>query len=65
MAAGVDGEALELDPPLRFRVAPGALRVHLPPEAPGLSPAALSPGITRSSVRALWDIARGQRSRSA
>jgi len=65
MAAGVDGEALELDPPLRFRVAPGALRVHLPPEAPGLSPAALSPGITRSSVRALWDIATGQRSRSA
>jgi diacylglycerol kinase family enzyme len=65
MAAGVDGEALELDPPLRFRVVPGALRVHLPPAAPGLSPAALSPGITRSSVRALWDIATGQRSRSA
>ena len=39
--AGVDGEALLLDPPLEFRSLPGALRVRLPPSAPGYSPAAL------------------------
>jgi len=39
--AGVDGEALLLDPPLRFRSLPGALRVRVPTSAPGYSPAAL------------------------
>ena len=65
IAAGIDGEALELEAPLRFRIAPGALRVRLPAGAPGLSPAALAPGFTRSSVRALWDIAVGPRGRGA
>lgn len=41
--AGVDGEALVLDPPLEFRMLPGALRVRLPTDAPGYSPAALKP----------------------
>jgi diacylglycerol kinase family enzyme len=41
--AGVDGEALVLDPPLEFRQLPGALRVRLPTDAPGYSPAALKP----------------------
>jgi diacylglycerol kinase family enzyme len=40
---GVDGEALQLPPPLRFRVLPGALRVRLPAAAPGAAPAALAP----------------------
>ena len=44
VAAGIDGEAVTLDPPLKFRIVPNALRVLLPPSAPGLSPAALSPG---------------------
>ena len=39
--AGVDGEAVLLDPPLGFRTLPGALRVRLPTSAPGYSPAAL------------------------
>lgn len=39
--AGVDGEALLLDPPLEFRCLPGALRVRVPTHAPGWSPAAL------------------------
>lgn len=38
--AGVDGEALLMDPPLEFRSLPGALRVRLPLHAPGVSPAA-------------------------
>jgi diacylglycerol kinase family enzyme len=60
VAAGIDGEAVVLDPPLRFRLRPSALRVRLPPTAPGLSPAALSPGLTRSGIRDLWDIAAGR-----
>jgi len=55
--AGVDGEALRLPPPLRFRVLPGALRVRMPREAPGASPAALLPAgpraLTAALVRAL------------
>ena len=30
--AGIDGEALELDPPLRFRTKPQALRVRIAPQ---------------------------------
>jgi diacylglycerol kinase family enzyme len=37
---GVDGEALRLEPPLRFAIRAGALRVRLPRTALGLSPAA-------------------------
>ncbi len=44
--AGVDGEAMLFDPPLEFRIMPGALRIRLPASAPGYSPAALkSPSI--------------------
>ena len=34
---GIDGEAVVLDPPIRFRTLPGALRVRIPPHAPGYS----------------------------
>jgi hypothetical protein len=40
---GVDGEALSLAPPLRFRIVPGALRVRTPVAAAGAAPAAISP----------------------
>jgi diacylglycerol kinase family enzyme len=60
VAAGIDGEAVLLDPPLRFRVAPGALRVRLPPSVAGLSPAALKPGLSAATFRELWDIAVGR-----
>ncbi len=43
VAAGIDGEALLLDPPLRFRIRPGALRVRIAPHHPGASPSALEP----------------------
>ena len=42
-AAGIDGEAMHLDPPLRFRIRPGALRVRIAPHHPGASPSALQP----------------------
>jgi diacylglycerol kinase family enzyme len=57
VAIGIDGEAVVLEPPLRFTISPSALRVRLPPTAPGLSPAALDPGISGSSLRELWRIA--------
>jgi diacylglycerol kinase family enzyme len=40
--AGVDGEALLLEPPLEFRILPGTLRVRIPGHARGRSPAALT-----------------------
>ena len=38
--AGVDGEAVDLDPPLRFAIRPAALRVRISPRHPGASPSA-------------------------
>jgi diacylglycerol kinase family enzyme len=41
--AGIDGEAAVLEPPLDFRVRPGALRVRIARRHPGASPSALIP----------------------
>jgi diacylglycerol kinase family enzyme len=38
--AGVDGEAVDLEPPLRFAIRPVALRVRISPRHPGASPSA-------------------------
>ena len=38
IAAGIDGEALVLEPPLRFRILPGVLRVRIARKHPGASP---------------------------
>jgi len=38
--AGVDGEAVELSPPLRFAIRPAALRVRASSRHPGVSPSA-------------------------
>jgi diacylglycerol kinase family enzyme len=43
--AGVDGEAVDLDPPLQFIIRPGALRVRISSRHPGASPSALSPAV--------------------
>jgi diacylglycerol kinase family enzyme len=43
VAAGIDGEALKLDPPLRFGTRPRALRVLIAPQHPGASPSAGMP----------------------
>ena len=50
VAIGLDGEALVLEPPLRFNSLPGALRVRVPRGA-GLSPAARAVALTRDEPR--------------
>ena len=63
--AGIDGEAVRLEPPLRFRIRPGVLRVRVAPHHPGASPSALLPEGVRQSVRALARIAAGRDRRPA
>ena len=57
--AGLDGEAVTLDPPLRFTIRPTPLRVRLPKHAIGYSPAALALDV-RSAVRGVWRAALGR-----
>jgi diacylglycerol kinase family enzyme len=57
--AGLDGEAVVLDPPLRFSIRPTPLRVRLPQQAIGYSPAALALD-PRSAVRGVWRAALGR-----
>ncbi|MES1165364.1 MAG: diacylglycerol kinase family protein [Verrucomicrobiota bacterium] len=61
VAAGVDGEALVFDPPLRFRIRPAALRCRIARHHPGASPAALAPQSASVALRALVSIAAGAR----
>jgi len=58
--AGVDGEAMTLEPPLRFRIRPGALRVRIAPAHPGASPSAAMPEGIRDGVRTLVGVAAGR-----
>ena len=57
--AGIDGEALVLDPPLDFRIRPGVLRVRVARKHPGASPSAAAPEGMWASVLTLARIARG------
>jgi diacylglycerol kinase family enzyme len=59
--AGIDGEAVVLQPPLRFRIRPGALRVRVARQHPGASPSAVVPDGIWNSFRALIEIALGVR----
>jgi diacylglycerol kinase family enzyme len=45
--AGIDGEALDLDPPLHFDIRSKALRVRISSRHPGASPSATLPRVTR------------------
>ena len=56
---GLDGEALVLDPPLRFSTRPAALRVRLPTDAIGVSPAARKLE-ARQALKSLWATALGR-----
>ena len=58
--AGIDGEAVTLDPPLRFRIRPGVLRVRIARAHPGASPSALEPDGMWAALRALARIAAGR-----
>jgi diacylglycerol kinase family enzyme len=60
LPAGVDGEALVLDPPLRFRILPGALQVRIARAHPGASPSATAPEGLRAGFVALVRIALGR-----
>jgi diacylglycerol kinase family enzyme len=57
---GVDGEALVLDPPLRFEALPGALRVRIPGHAPGSSPARRAVRLTGANLARLWRLPLGR-----
>ena len=58
--AGIDGEAVKLDPPLRFRMVPGALRVRIARQHPGASPSVGVPAGVREGIRELFRIAAGR-----
>jgi diacylglycerol kinase family enzyme len=57
---GIDGEARVLDPPIRFRILPGGLRVRIPRHAPGYSPAARAPTPGWATVTALLQTVAGR-----
>jgi hypothetical protein len=63
VAAGIDGESTSLEPPLRFRIHPGALRVRIAGSHPGASPSALQPQGAWDGIRTLAAIAAGHDSR--
>lgn len=56
---GVDGEALSMESPLRFRIRPKALRVRIAHKHPGASPSAAVPKGLLSGLKALLAIAAG------
>lgn len=60
IAAGIDGEALTLDPPLHLRIIPGALRVRIAAAHPGASPSAAIPEGAWEGIRVLARIATGR-----
>jgi diacylglycerol kinase family enzyme len=57
--AGIDGESVRLDPPLRFRARPGALRVRIARHHPGASPSALEPDAPRKVIGTLLRFVAG------
>lgn len=59
VSAGIDGEAVKLAPPLRFRIRPGVLHVRVARQHPGASPSAMLPETFREAVRALLRVAAG------
>jgi hypothetical protein len=61
IAAGVDGEAMKIEPPLRFRVRPGVLRARIAKSHPGASPSAGLPEGPVAGIRSLARIATGSR----
>jgi diacylglycerol kinase family enzyme len=62
VAAGIDGEAVTLAPPLRFRILPAALGVRIAAAHPGASPSAAMPEGAWETVFALARIAMGRAS---
>ena len=65
LAAGIDGEALVLDPPLRFTIRRRVLRVRIARAHPGASPSSTMPDGMLATPAAVLAIAAGRRPRSA
>ena len=59
VAVGLDGEAMDMEPPLRFSIRPHALRVRLAHDAIGYSPAARASS-ARDFLPNLWSVALGR-----
>jgi len=59
IAVGLDGESLDMEPPLVFSSRPGVLRLRLPTQAIGYSPAARATGIG-ALLPDLWRTVRGR-----
>ena len=57
---GIDGEAVMLNSPVRFRIRPRTLRVRISPRHPGASPSAMEPDHVGDGLRALAAIAAGR-----
>jgi hypothetical protein len=57
---GIDGEAVVLEPPIRFRIRPGVLRARIAPQHPGASPSAMQPDHAGDGFRVLAAIAAGR-----
>jgi len=64
VAAGVDGEYALLQPPLKFRIDPMALRLRVPKQVLGISPTAKRPSLTLRTLVDLSDVALGRWPRS-
>ena len=60
IAAGIDGEALVLQAPLRFSIRPGVLQVRIARAHPGASPSTTMPDSMLSTVREVFAIAAGR-----
>jgi diacylglycerol kinase family enzyme len=58
IAVGLDGESLQMDPPLVFSSRPGVLRLRLPLQAIGYSPAARATGVR--GLLGLWRVVLGR-----
>jgi diacylglycerol kinase family enzyme len=58
--AGIDGEAVVLTAPVRFRVMPDALHVRIAPQHPGASPSASQPDTLLGGIEKLAAIAAGK-----
>jgi diacylglycerol kinase family enzyme len=57
---GLDGEALQVPTPLQFRSLPGALRVRIPVDAPGVPASRVGPAGAGKAVAALVRVAAGR-----
>jgi diacylglycerol kinase family enzyme len=58
--AGVDGEALTYDSPVRFEISPAALRVRVARHAPGISPAHAAGRVRGAGMKTLLQVAAGR-----